>query len=245
MGIPQNEWFWMENPIKIDDLRVPLILGNLQMVNTGATALSNHTMPSPQSPLRHLAKWISVVHPNRYLVVNIKIAVCYGYSMSLHNIHLPNLKKNMKILAHTQTMNVLTPPTLSRWRVALRSHWNHRTTASSCLHFQAGQQQHQLPPVKCSKARGWHDFPRPAWRHGIRWLWPRAHTWLHRSQRASNVLRRWGANSRVSGRDGPPVWSVSTCRWHSLESAWRRLATTPQGPNFGSYTCPESQFHVL
>ena len=29
MGIPQNEWFIMENPINMDDLEVSPILGHL------------------------------------------------------------------------------------------------------------------------------------------------------------------------------------------------------------------------
>jgi hypothetical protein len=38
MGLPQNGWSRMETPINMDDLGVPPILGNLQMVaNEGSS----------------------------------------------------------------------------------------------------------------------------------------------------------------------------------------------------------------
>ena len=33
MGVPQNGWCVTENPIKMDDLEVPLILGNPQLTS--------------------------------------------------------------------------------------------------------------------------------------------------------------------------------------------------------------------
>ena len=31
IGVPQNGWFTMENPIKMDDLGIPLFFGNIHM----------------------------------------------------------------------------------------------------------------------------------------------------------------------------------------------------------------------
>ena len=31
IGVPQNGWFMMENPVKMDDLGKPIIFGNIQM----------------------------------------------------------------------------------------------------------------------------------------------------------------------------------------------------------------------
>ena len=32
IGVPQNGWFTMETPIRMDDLRVPLFFGNTQVL---------------------------------------------------------------------------------------------------------------------------------------------------------------------------------------------------------------------